>query len=131
MSTWEEVTKEFYDREFVLDVLKNGALLGVDQDPRTLATQLAPNKFYAPMSKRQTQAVNEWLITRVQSGGVAGPYTDKELPFPVHSVPIFTVPKPELHKYRVIQNFSYKYGQFCSINDHIPHEIQYYSTFQS
>ena len=60
-------------------------------------------------------------------------FTKGELPFPVHTVPIFTVPKPELHKYRVIQDFSYKYGNFTSINDHIPPEktiLQYISKYE-
>ena len=57
------------------------------------------------MSKHQTNAVTQWLLNRIQSGGVAGPYKEKELSFPVHTVPIFTVPKPEMNKYRIIQIF--------------------------
>ena len=133
LSTWQEVTKDFYDQEFVLDVLRNGAKLGVDQDPLTLATQLAPNKFFIPMSKHQTNAVTQWLLSRIRSGDVAGPYDEKELTFPVHTVPIFTVPKPELNKFRIIQNFSYKFGNYLSINDHIPREnsiLQYISKLE-
>ena len=132
MSTWEEVTQDYYDRKYVLQVLKEGAKLGVDTEPALLATQLAPNKFFVKLSKYQTRAVTNWLVDRVESGGVGGPFQDDELPFPVHTVPIFTVPKPELHKYRVIQDFSYKYGQFTSINDHIPPEhtiLQYISKY--
>ena len=127
------MTKDYYDQEFVLNVLTSGAVLGVDEPPKTLATKLAPNKFFVPMSKHQTNAVTDWLVDRVLSDGVAGPYEKDELSFAVHTVPIFTVPKPELYKYRIIQNFSYKFGQYLSINDHIPHEnsvLQYVSKLE-
>ena len=113
-----------------MKILTKGANLGVDKSPLILATKLAPNRFYSPMSKYQSKAVTNWLIDRVTSGGAAGPFDASELPFPFHIVPIFTVPKPELFQYRVIQNFSYKYNEYPSINDHISHKfsiLQYVS----
>ena len=92
---------------------------------------LAPNKAFYPFSKFQTNAITAWLVERLEKGTVAGPFdSEKDVGFPVYTVPIFTVPKPELGKYRIIQNFSYKYGKFSSINDHIKPEnvtLQYVS----
>ena len=87
------------------------------------ANILAPNKSFYHFSKFQTNTITNWLIERLQKGTVAGPFdSEKDVGFPVYTVPIFTVPKSELGKYRIIQNFSHKYGKFSSINDHIQPE---------
>ena len=109
----------------MLKAVTEGVTLGLDKPASDLLQEgtLAPNKAFYPFSKFQTNAITAWLIERLEKGTVAGPFnSEAEVGFPVYTVPIFTVPKPELGKYRIIQNFSYKYGNFSSINDHIKPE---------
>ena len=125
LGNWQKATVDYYDREFVLKAVTEGVTLGLDRPASELITTgvLAPNKSFYPFSKFQTNAITDWLIERLQKGTVAGPFdSEQDVGFPVYTVPIFTVPKPELGKYRIIQNFSHKYGKFSSINDHIKPE---------
>ena len=75
------------------------------------------------MNGRQTEAITDWLCKRVRQGFCDGPFDlDTKFDFPLHTIPLFPVNKPELHKYRTIAHGSYRRGDRLSINDHISEE---------
>ena len=124
LETWEKGLDGYYDKKWMMNILKNGAKVGVE-NPQQLVKTLSPNNFYMPMDSAQLEAITDWIIKLVKKGYLEGPF-DRNFDFgyPIHTIPVFPVEKPELGKWRTVSDYSHTENEYESVNDHIPQKLK-------
>ena len=117
---WQRKLIGYYDKEFAISAITQGVTIGIDDVP-SVVESTPKQQPYMSMSNKETTAVTDWLLDKVEKGYVSGPFsTAQEIPYKVNIIPIFTVKKPQKDSWRIIQNCSYRKGNCLSINDFIP-----------